>query len=112
MADGSVAAPASSAAASISPDCAVRAFGELIQIDGSDHRWFEERGDACTLLVFIDDATSQTGAASLCREREHGQLSQCGTRLRRRLWVPCGLLLRQAHRLPDQPVERSRVAPA
>jgi hypothetical protein len=35
------------------------AFGELIQIDGSDHRWFENRRDACTLLVFIDDATSR-----------------------------------------------------
>ena len=34
------------------------AFGELIQIDGSDHRWFEDRGPPCTLLVFIDDATS------------------------------------------------------
>ena len=33
--------------------------GELIQIDGSDHYWFEDRGDKCTLLVFIDDATSQ-----------------------------------------------------
>ena len=33
--------------------------GELIQIDGSDHRWFEDRNSACTLLVFIDDATSQ-----------------------------------------------------
>ena len=33
--------------------------GELIQIDGSDHRWFEERGPACTLLVYIDDATSR-----------------------------------------------------
>jgi transposase len=33
-------------------------FGELIQIDGSDHRWFEDRADPCTLLVFIDDATS------------------------------------------------------
>jgi hypothetical protein len=31
--------------------------GELVQIDGSDHRWFEDRGPACTLLVFIDDAT-------------------------------------------------------
>jgi len=30
----------------------------LIQFDGSDHRWFEDRGPACTLLVFIDDATS------------------------------------------------------
>jgi transposase len=33
-------------------------YGELIQIDGSDHRWFEDRGNSCTLLVFIDDATS------------------------------------------------------
>lgn len=33
-------------------------YGELIQIDGSDHRWFEDRGPACTLLVFVDDATS------------------------------------------------------
>jgi transposase len=33
-------------------------YGELIQIDGSDHRWFEDRALPCTLLVFIDDATS------------------------------------------------------
>ena len=33
--------------------------GELIQIDGSEHRWFEDRGAPCTLLVFIDDATSR-----------------------------------------------------
>lgn len=33
-------------------------YGELIQIDGSDHRWFEDRGPACTLLVFVDDASS------------------------------------------------------
>jgi hypothetical protein len=31
--------------------------GELIQIDGSDHHWFEDRAPRCTLLVFIDDAT-------------------------------------------------------
>jgi transposase len=35
------------------------AYGELVQIDGSEHRWFEERGDPCTLLVFIDDATGR-----------------------------------------------------
>ena len=34
-------------------------FGELVQIDGSDHAWFEGRGPRCTLLVFIDDATGQ-----------------------------------------------------
>ena len=35
------------------------AFGELIQIDGSEHDWFEGRAPKCTLLVYIDDATSQ-----------------------------------------------------
>ncbi|MBV8262455.1 MAG: ISNCY family transposase [Candidatus Eremiobacteraeota bacterium] len=34
-------------------------LGELIQIDGSPHTWFEDRGPRCTLLVFVDDATSQ-----------------------------------------------------
>jgi len=34
-------------------------LGELIQIDGSDHAWFEDRAPTCTLLVFIDDATSR-----------------------------------------------------
>jgi hypothetical protein len=28
-------------------------FGELIQIDGSDHHWFEDRSPRGTLLVFI-----------------------------------------------------------
>lgn len=34
-------------------------FGELVQIDGSPHDWFEGRDDACVLLVFIDDATGK-----------------------------------------------------
>ena len=34
-------------------------LGELVQIDGSDHHWFEDRGAACSLLVYVDDATSQ-----------------------------------------------------
>lgn len=33
--------------------------GELIQIDGSPHDWFEGRGSRCTLIAFIDDATSR-----------------------------------------------------
>jgi hypothetical protein len=36
-------------------------FGELVQIDVSDHDWFEGRGPRCTLLVYIDDATGQLG---------------------------------------------------
>src|SRR6266404_1472489 len=34
-------------------------IGELVQIDGSEHRWFEDRAATCTLLVFVDDATSR-----------------------------------------------------
>jgi transposase len=34
-------------------------LGELVQIDGGEHRWFEERADPCTSLVFIDDATGR-----------------------------------------------------
>jgi transposase len=33
--------------------------GELVQVDGSAHWWFEDRGPQCTLLVFVDDATSR-----------------------------------------------------
>ncbi len=56
-------------------------FGELIQIDGSPHDWFEGRGPRCTLIVFIDDATGQltalrfapveSGAAYLAALRDH-----------------------------------------
>jgi Winged helix-turn helix len=33
--------------------------GELVQVDGCEHGWFEDRGPQCTLLVFIDDATGR-----------------------------------------------------
>lgn len=45
------------------------ALGELVQIDGSPHAWFEDRGPSCTLIVFIDDATSQL-LALRCAEAE------------------------------------------
>lgn len=42
-------------------------FGELIQIDGSHHRWFEVRGPKCALLVLIDDATSKIVHLRFCK---------------------------------------------
>ena len=33
--------------------------GELVQIDGSPHNWFEDRGPYCNLLAYIDDATGR-----------------------------------------------------
>lgn len=32
-------------------------FGEMIQLDGSHHDWFEGRGPECVLMGYIDDAT-------------------------------------------------------
>jgi hypothetical protein len=37
-------------------------FGELVQFDGSQHAWFEERGSKCFLMNMVDDATSRTEA--------------------------------------------------
>jgi transposase len=32
--------------------------GELVQLDGSHHDWFEGRGPACVFMGYIDDATN------------------------------------------------------
>jgi transposase len=40
-------------------------LGELVQIDGSPHDWFEGRAPRCTLLVMVDDATSRLMHLSL-----------------------------------------------
>jgi hypothetical protein len=34
-------------------------FGEMIQMDGSHHNWFEGRGPECVLMGYIDDATGR-----------------------------------------------------
>lgn len=35
-------------------------FGELVQLDGSPHHWFEGRGEYCNVNVAIDDATGRS----------------------------------------------------
>jgi transposase len=34
-------------------------FGQMIQMDGSHHAWFAERGEKCCLMVMVDDATGR-----------------------------------------------------
>ncbi|TKB60288.1 MAG: helix-turn-helix domain-containing protein, partial [Nitrospira sp.] len=36
--------------------------GELVQLDGSHHDWFEGRGPRCMLMAYIDDASSRVYA--------------------------------------------------
>lgn len=43
-------------------------FGQLLQMDGSDHDWFEGRADRCVLMVAVDDATNRTLARFCPRE--------------------------------------------
>jgi hypothetical protein len=35
-------------------------FGEIVQVDGSHHDWFEQRGPKCVFMGYIDDATGNT----------------------------------------------------
>jgi transposase len=34
-------------------------FGQMVQMDGSHHRWFDDRGPKCCLMVIVDDATGR-----------------------------------------------------
>lgn len=43
-------------------------IGELEQMDGTDHDWFEGRGERCSLLVMIDDASGKLGALHFVAE--------------------------------------------
>jgi len=42
-------------------------LGELIQIDGSHHDWFEGHASKCCLLVYIDDATGRLMHLRFCQ---------------------------------------------
>ncbi len=42
--------------------------GMLVQIDGSHHRWLEDRGPQFTLLLAVDDATGCVVSALFCQE--------------------------------------------
>jgi len=45
-------------------------MGELVQIDGTPHDWFERRSAKCSLMVFIDDATRGCLICSFTQQKE------------------------------------------
>ena len=51
--------------------------GMLVQLDGSEHDWFEGRGPKCALLVFIDDATSRILYARFITVEDTANLMRC-----------------------------------
>lgn len=52
-------------------------FGELVQIDGSPHDWFEGRSPKCCLIVMIDDATSKITCARFTKAETTFSYMQC-----------------------------------
>lgn len=69
-------------------------FGELVQIDGSPHCWFEERAPACTLLAFIDDATGQLGELRFVKSESFFSYAEASRTYFERPRQACSLLQR------------------
>ena len=44
--------------------------GDMLQADGSDHTWLEDRGPRLTLIAYIDDATNEVVAATFREEED------------------------------------------
>jgi helix-turn-helix protein len=49
--------------------------GELVQLDGSDHNWFEGRRGWAVLMVAIDDATGEVYARFFEEETTHASMT-------------------------------------
>lgn len=53
-------------------------FGEMVQLDGSHHDWFEGRGEPCVAMVLIDDATGWTHIHFAEAETTHAAMTIFG----------------------------------
>lgn len=62
--------------------------GELVQIDGSKHAWLEDRAPKATLLVFIDDATSEIVALEFVEEESFFAYGEVCKRYFREVGLP------------------------
>jgi hypothetical protein len=58
-------------------------LGEMVQMDGSHHDWFEGRGGRCILMVMIDDATSRTWARFFEGETTQAAMEVFGSYVRK-----------------------------
>ena len=83
-------------------------LGELVQIDGSEHAWFEDRGPPCTLLGFVDDATSRLMQLRFVTSESAFDLLPDDPRLSGGAWQAGGVLQRQARHLSGEPQGRRR----
>lgn len=64
-------------------------FGMMIQLDGSPHDWFEGRAPKCTLLVYIDDATSKILMLSFAKGESEAAVMQSTKDYVQQFGIPC-----------------------
>jgi len=65
--------------------------GMLLQIDGSDHEWLEDRGPRMTLLLAVDDATGTIPAALFCPKEDSRGYFRLLRRIIERRGIPLAL---------------------
>jgi len=65
-------------------------FGELVQMDGSVHAWFEDRAESCFLMSMVDDATGMTELLFTKEETTEAAMSVLENWVRR-YGIPCAL---------------------
>ena len=61
-----------------SPRARRERLGELVQIDGSHHDWFEGRCDKCCLIAFIDDAACGGSCLGIAPQGGRRGVARCG----------------------------------
>lgn len=66
--------------------------GEMVQMDGSHHKWFEDRGPKAVLIAYIDDATNRVFARFYNYEGTLPALDSL-KRYIRHYGIPCSLYL-------------------
>ena len=66
-------------------------FGELVQLDGSFHRWYEDRGPARCLITMVDDATSRRRRRGSATRKRSGRRSAVLRRWIEQYGVPLAL---------------------
>jgi hypothetical protein len=69
--------------------------GELVQLDGSIHDWFEGRGDKCWLIAYVDDATSRLMHAEFVKAEDTLTLLRLTRDYLRRLGRPLAFYVDQ-----------------
>ena len=86
-------------------------LGEMVQMDGSPHPWFEGRGPACVLMVMIDDATNRTWARLFAEETTEAAFTIVGEYVRR-YGLPQSLYVDRdsIYRMPREPTTAEALA--